>query len=79
MQIKKIIKIGISALKNMVQVLVCVFTIAPMMTIALVIVYSNTKIKLKIALVRFYIFFGYINVGDGYWRRNVLVTILRCW
>ena len=22
---------------------------------------------------------GYIDIGDGYWRRNVLVTILRFW
>ena len=22
---------------------------------------------------------GYIDVGDGCWRRNVLVTIVRCW
>ena len=22
---------------------------------------------------------GYINVGDGFWRRNVLVTTMRCW
>ena len=22
---------------------------------------------------------GFIDVGDGCWRRNVLVTILRCW
>ena len=22
---------------------------------------------------------GYINVGDGCWRPNVLVTSLRCW
>ena len=22
---------------------------------------------------------GYIDVGDGCWRRNVLVTTLRCW
>jgi len=24
-------------------------------------------------------FFGYIDVGDGCWRPNVLVTSLRCW
>ena len=23
--------------------------------------------------------FGYIDVGDGCWRPNVLVTSLRCW
>ena len=23
--------------------------------------------------------FGYIDVGDGCWRSNVLVTSLRCW
>ena len=23
--------------------------------------------------------FGYIDVGDGCWRRNVLVTTMRCW
>ena len=23
--------------------------------------------------------YGYIDVGDGCWRQNVLVTSLRCW
>ena len=23
--------------------------------------------------------FGYIDVGDGCWRRNVLLTVLSCW
>ena len=23
--------------------------------------------------------YGYIDVGDGCWRRNVLMTAFRCW
>ena len=54
-QIKKIIKIGISASKNMVLILVFVFTIVLMMN-ALLTVFQYTKIKFKNALVRFNIF-----------------------
>ena len=55
-QTKKIIKIGITALKNMVSILVFALTIVLMITVALPTVFQNTKIKLKIALVRFNIF-----------------------
>lgn len=54
-QIKKIIKIGISASKNMVLILVFVFTIVLMMS-ALLTVFQYTEIKFKNALVRFNIF-----------------------
>ena len=27
----------------------------------------------------FIVNYGYIDVGDGCWRRNVLTTTLRCW
>ena len=36
-------------------------------------------LKLKWILWHFYALVWYIDVGDGCWKRNVLVTILRCW
>ena len=40
--------------------------------------YWNYIVKLK-GESPFFIRYGYIDVGDGYWRPNVLVTTLRCW
>ena len=30
-------------------------------------------------LIRWSVLRGYIDVGDGFWRRNVLITTIRCW
>ena len=39
----------------------------------------NQQINSTIELTSFMGIFGYIDVGDGCWRRNVLVTIWKCW
>ena len=39
---------------------------------------SETKLDASIENA-VWVFDGYIDVGDGCWRRNVLVTTLRCW
>ena len=42
-------------------------------------IYSNQLERSRLRTAKFHGFFGYIDVGDGCWRRNVLVKILRCW
>ena len=40
---------------------------------------TKTSFEFNFIMINFIMINGYIDVGDGCWRPNVLVTSLRCW